>query len=109
MADKRTEKDLAAFSAFYSELLNRLEKKTEAYNQTLRKEKNPILRPFLLDLADLNSGGKMLRGMLVGLGYRIAVHRNGETTYDAEESDVLAMAFEMFQRKSPWKYIEPKF
>ncbi len=97
MAQKKIAKELAAFSTFYSDSLNRLTKKTNAYNKTLRKEPNPLIRPFLEDLADLNSGGKMLRGMLVNLGYQIAVHMNGESACNAAESDMLALAFEIFQ------------
>ena len=63
----------------------------------MRKEPNPIIRPFREDLADLNTGGKMLRGMLVNLGYQIAVHMNGEAACNAAESDMLALAFEIFQ------------
>ena len=97
MAQKNIAKELAAFSAFYSDSLNRLTKKTNAYNKVMRKEPNPIIRPFREDLADLNTGGKMLRGMLVNLGYQIAVHMNGEAACNAAESDMLALAFEIFQ------------
>ncbi|MBR0378520.1 MAG: polyprenyl synthetase family protein [Lachnospiraceae bacterium] len=97
MAQKKIAKELAAFSTFYSDSLNRLTKKTNAYNKILRKEPNPIIRPFREDLADLNTGGKMLRGMLVNLGYQIAVHMNGEAACNAAESDMLALAFEIFQ------------
>lgn len=97
MAQKKIAKELAAFSAFYSDSLNRLTKKTNAYNKVMRKEPNPIIRPFREDLADLNTGGKMLRGMLVNLGYQIAVHMNGEAACNAAESDMLALAFEIFQ------------
>ncbi len=97
MAQKKIAKELAAFSAFYSDSLNRLTKKTNAYNKVMRKEPNPIIRPFREDLADLNKGGKMLRGMLVNLGYQIAVHMNGEAACNAAESDMLALAFEIFQ------------
>lgn len=97
MAQKKIAKELAAFSAFYSDSLNRLTKKTNVYNKVMRKEPNPIIRPFREDLADLNTGGKMLRGMLVNLGYQIAVHMNGEAACNAAESDMLALAFEIFQ------------
>ena len=97
MAQKKIAKELAAFSTFYSDSLNRLTKKTNAYNKVMRKEPNPIIRPFREDLADLNTGGKMLRGMLVNLGYQIAVHMNGEAACNAAESDMLALAFEIFQ------------
>ena len=97
MAQKKIAKELAAFSTFYSDSLNRLTKKNNAYNKVMRKEPNPIIRPFREDLADLNTGGKMLRGMLVNLGYQIAVHMNGEAACNAAESDMLALAFEIFQ------------
>lgn len=88
---KSDENDLKAFLEFYHESQNRLKKKTAEYNKSLRKDTNPLVRTFKTDLADLNAGGKMLRGMLVGLGYRIAGHA------DTEESDGLALAFEIFQ------------
>ena len=97
MAQKKMAKDLGAFSIFYSDSLNRLTKKTNVYNKTLRKEPNPLIRPFREDLADLNSGGKMLRGMLVNLGYQIACHMNGGEACNAAEGGMLALAFEVFQ------------
>ena len=96
MTKKKMTNELAAFSAFYSDSLTRLTRKVNIYNKALRKEPNPLIRPFREDLADLNSGGKMLRGMLVNLGYQIAVHMKGEPC-NAAESDMLALAFEIFQ------------
>ena len=49
------------------------------------------------DLADLNQGGKMLRGMLVVFGYQIAKHARGASDIDLSISDALAQTFEMFQ------------
>ena len=78
----RKDKNLEAFRQFYGETFARLEKKTKAYNKTLKKDDNPIIRPFMEDLADLNEGGKMLRGMLVVFGYRIARHARGASDID---------------------------
>ena len=93
----KKDRNLEAFMKFYSESYARLEKKTAIANRALKKEPNPILRPFMEDLADLNEGGKMLRGMLVGLGYRIARHARGDNAFDITKSDALAQTFEMFQ------------
>ena len=79
------------FLAFYKESTARLRKAAKTYNRSLKKDPNPIIRMFKEDLADLNDGGKMLRGMLVRLGYHLA------GAEDLSESDMLALAFEIFQ------------
>lgn len=93
----RKDRNLEAFRQFYEETFKRLEKKTHAYNRSLKKDDNPIIRPFMEDLADLNQGGKMLRGMLVVFGYQIAKHARGASDIDLSISDALAQTFEMFQ------------
>lgn len=93
----RKDRNFEAFREFYSQAFTRLSKKTAAYNRTLKKDDNPIIRPFMEDLADLNEGGKMLRGMLVGLGYQIARNATGAEDVDLSVSDALAQTFEMFQ------------
>ncbi len=93
----RKDRNFEAFREFYSQAFTRLSKKTAAYNRTLKKDDNPIIRPFMEDLADLNEGGKMLRGMLVGLGYQIARNAAGAEDVDLSVSDALAQTFEMFQ------------
>ena len=93
----RKDKNLEAFRQFYEETFERLEKKTKDYNRVLKKDDNPIIRPFMEDLADLNQGGKMLRGMLVVFGYQIARHARGVSDIDLAVSDALAQTFEMFQ------------
>ena len=87
--------DLQAFLQFYKKSTSRLQKSAKTFNRTLKKDPNPIVRTFKEDLADLNEGGKMLRGVLVGLGYRLA----GGAADDENEnpSDPLALAFEIFQ------------
>ncbi len=81
----------SAFQNFYKNSLANLQKKTEEYNLQIQQEPNAILRPFQVEFARMNEGGKMLRGMLVNLGYKIA---GGE---DIPYSDDLALAFELFQ------------
>lgn len=93
----KKDRNLEAFRKFYEETYKRLDKKTHAYNRSLQKDDNPIIRPFMEDLADLNQGGKMLRGMLVVFGYQIARHARGASDIDLSISDALAQTFEMFQ------------
>ena len=93
----RKDRNLETFRKFYEETYKRLEKKTHAYNRSLKKDDNTIIRPFMEDLADLNQGGKMLRGMLVVFGYQIAKHARGASDIDLSISDALAQTFEMFQ------------
>ena len=93
----RKDRNLEAFRQFYEETFKRLEKKTLAFNRTLKKDENPIIRPFMEDLVDLNQGGKMLRGMLVEFGYQIARNARGASLLDLSVSDALALTFEMFQ------------
>lgn len=83
--------ELNSFLEYYEVEKKRLIEKNRLYNKELRKDSNRAVRLFKQDLADLNEGGKMLRGMLVNLGYRLA----GGT--DPEFSDHLALAFELFQ------------
>lgn len=91
MADRNTENDIFAFREFYETSKTRLTALIDRRNEEIRKEKNPLIRPFQEDFTDLNQGGKMLRGVLVNLGYRIA------GGVDLSESDSLAVAFEIFQ------------
>ena len=70
--------DLGRFLEYYGETKKRLTAKNKAYNREIRKDKNPAVRLFMQDLADMNEGGKMLRGMLVSLGYRIGGGKNPE-------------------------------
>ena len=92
MAKKRTDReDLNAFLAFYKESTAALLAASKAYNRRLRKDPNPIIRGFKEDLADLNTGGKMLRGTLIRLGCALSGAENLGISND------LAIAFEMFQ------------
>ncbi len=83
--------DLKAFLNYYGSTADRLGAKKKAYNRGIRKDRNPVIRMFLQDLSDLNEGGKLLRGVLVALGYRIG--GGGAEEY----ADDLALAYEIFQ------------
>ena len=98
------------FLEFYAESKERLERKIKEYNEKFGREPHPLLRPFFEDFADLNEGGKLLRGVFVNLGYALALaekekSRNPgtaqktprEKSLSAAVSDPLAMAFEIFQ------------
>ncbi|MDO4478768.1 MAG: polyprenyl synthetase family protein [Lachnospiraceae bacterium] len=82
---------MTAFESFYNENVPRLRRKIASYNEALAQDDNALLRPFRAYMADLNEGGKCLRGLLVNLGYRLAGHDT------CEESDGAALAFEFFQ------------
>lgn len=85
------QEQLRSFLAYYDGTRSRLQKAQKAYNREIRRESNPLIRNFSRDLADMNEGGKLLRGMLIDLGYRMA---GGA---DDHRCDDLAIAFEMFQ------------
>lgn len=82
---------MGAFQTFYDNHVPRLREKMKVRNQKLACEANEIIRPFFKDMADLNEGGKYLRGLLVNLGFHMAGFD------DCRESDEAALAFEMFQ------------
>ena len=79
------------FPAFYKKTSGRLARKTASYAKKLKKDDNPLIASFKDDLADLSTGGKLLRGTLIVLGYLIG---GGERPEDA---DPLAIAYELFQ------------
>lgn len=83
--------NLDAFTSFYRETKARIEEKAILRSQELMEEPNAMIRPFMADFADLNTGGKCLRGVLVELGYKIA------SDHAVRYSDALAVAFELFQ------------
>ena len=90
------EQDIRSYQSFYNEVFRRLSRKQKAVSRRLAIDENPILVPVRRDLADLNVGGKLLRGMLVVLGYKIALD-SAKKTEDLSYADDLALAFETFQ------------
>ena len=80
-----------AFLRFHKEHAARLTEKIREVNREIASEQQPLLADLFADFADLNEGGKLLRGVFVNLGCALA---GGE---DVEKSDALAIAFELFQ------------
>ena len=94
---------MKTFLEFYNENGERLKRKIERFNDELIKEDKPLLLPFMKNFADLNEGGKMLRGTLVNMGYALTLEPEllgvdmKEDRHLYGESDALALAFEIFQ------------
>ncbi|MDO5702113.1 MAG: polyprenyl synthetase family protein [Lachnospiraceae bacterium] len=83
--------DIIAFKAYYEKCKARLEGVLLEFNRELMDDGDPIRRTLLTDMADLGEGGKLLRGMLVSLGY--AIGGGADESY----SDALALSYEIFQ------------
>lgn len=90
-------RNLEAFLGYYKAEQAHLARVIRTYNRGLRKEPNPLIRPLREDLADLNEGGKLLRGVLVKLGYHLAEEGDGAGGGADDAGDGLALAFEIFQ------------
>lgn len=79
------------FINYYQKTKENLNKYINQFNdEFLEKEKNPFLKENIKLFTDLNSDGKLIRGTLVNLGYKMVKE---DSTY----SYPLAMAFEVFQ------------
>ena len=82
---------LETFKDHYSSSKKRIEAKIAGINEELTKTKGSLLDPFYKSFAELNSGGKIIRGVLCDIGYKIG---GGRTE---GYSDPLSLAYEMFQ------------
>ena len=81
---------IEVFKKYYQKEKELLNKKINNYNENLVKENNPLLK-YNLDLfSKLNTNGKLIRGVLVNLGYFLLKDNN-------EYSNDLALAYEIFQ------------
>ena len=95
--------DTERFMTFYGTSAEHLAEEIGRWNARYGTDTHPILAPRFADFADLMSGGKLLRGVFVHLGYALA---KAERTAGAGElmpvherayADGLALAFEIFQ------------
>ncbi len=86
-----------AFARFYRESARHLKTEIGRYNRKMKKDGNPIIAQMKEDVADLNAGGKLIRGVLVLLGYRIARGIKDGGPADIAYADGAALAFELFQ------------
>lgn len=79
------------FKKYYREVTLQLDKVIKDYNSNLIKNKTGYLKNNLQFFTNLNSNGKMIRGFLVNLGYKIS------TSKISNYSMNLALAYEIFQ------------
>lgn len=79
------------FREYYSIVSEKINKELKKYNNNLINEENEILKRNLDILANLNSNGKLIRGMLINLGYKLT---NPDDIY---YSINLSIAYEVFQ------------
>lgn len=79
------------FKNYYKEEVKKLNEIICAYNENLIKEENDLLKNNLEIFKSLNSNGKLLRGMLINLGYKMTNPK------DKNYSNFLALAYEIFQ------------
>lgn len=78
------------FFNYYKNVKDNLNKYINEFNNEIKKEDNILLKENIEVFANLNSDGKLIRGTLVNLGYKL---KNEDTTY----SYPLSLAFEVFQ------------
>ena len=79
------------FRDYYIEIKNDLEKVINTYNDNIVQNKTGYLKDNLELFCNLNRDGKLFRGFLISLGYKISNHDNVSYSYP------LALAYEIFQ------------
>lgn len=77
------------FKEYYQSEKIKLEKLMNNYNENLLNEDNKLFKENLKMFVDLNSGGKLIRGVLVNFGYKL-------NSDDFDYSNNLALAYEIF-------------
>ena len=83
--------NLEIFKEYYVEIKKELEKVINDYNENVIRDKNGYLKNNLNLFCNLNKDGKLVRGFLIALGYKIAKNTNIDYSYS------LALAYEIFQ------------
>lgn len=78
------------FLKYYSETKDKLNQYLKKYNDNIKREENELIKENLNVFSNLNSDGKLIRGTLVNLGYKL-IKDSSEYSYP------LALAFEIFQ------------
>lgn len=84
------ENNVEKFNSIYNVIKDGLNKRINDYNKSLVDNKKGYLKDNLELFANLNSNGKLIRGFLIALGYKILKD-------DIDYSYNLAMAYELFQ------------
>lgn len=83
---------ISTFKGFLDENYPRLDSKVDIFNRTLMQEAPEGFARSMSYFTHINSGGKMLRGVLAIMGYHIM---NGE--FGDDYADQLALSLEIFQ------------
>jgi len=81
---------LAKFYEFYKKISKEINNDLKEYNEILVKDKKGFLKENLEYFKNLNSDGKLIRGFLIALGYKMS-KENIEYSYK------LSLAYEIFQ------------
>ena len=81
---------IEVFKKYYKEEKDNLDKRINEYNEELIKEDNLLLKENSEYFKELNTNGKLVRGLLVDLGYNLLKE-------DKEYSYNLSLAYEIFQ------------
>ena len=82
--------NIEKFNSFYKETSKGINDRLKEYNDSLVKDKKGYLKDNLSLFANLNSEGKLVRGFLIALGYKL-LNSNADYSYD------LSLAYEIFQ------------
>ena len=83
-------KNIEKFNEFYKKISKEINSHLKEYNENLIKDKKGYLKENLEYFKNLNSDGKLIRGFLIALGYKIS-KENIEYSYN------LSLAYEIFQ------------
>ena len=83
-------KNIEKFNEFYKKISKELNSNLKEYNENLVKDKKGFLKENLEYFKNLNSDGKLIRGFLIALGYKMS-KENIEYSYK------LSLAYEIFQ------------
>ncbi len=81
--------NIVVFKNYYNEIRDRIKDKIDIFNKKINE--NKILKDNIKLFSDLNSNGKLIRGTLINLGYRLI--KNEDNHY----SDNLSLAYEVFE------------
>ena len=82
--------NLQIFSDFYKRTAKEINKYLKEFNESLVKDQTGYLKENLELLKNLNSDGKLIRGFLIALGYKMLKE-------DVNYSYYLSLAYELFQ------------
>jgi len=83
-------KNVEKFYEFYKKISKEINNDLKEYNEILVKDKKGFLKENLEYFKNLNSDGKLIRGFLIALGYKMS-KENIEYSYK------LSLAYEIFQ------------